>query len=124
MVAQTFTFDIEEVLRQRMETTFITVHFLAIMMDGSTDKAIIEQEIVYVRYATKGVVKEQFVSLQHVEKADAPGLLQAVDRARVNCAWERHWRQKVVAISTDGESVNISEGNIGVIQRLRKDREY
>ena len=64
------------------------------------------------------------MSLQHVEKADAPGLLHAVDRAMVNCTGQREWRQKVVAIGTDGASVNISEGNIGVIQRLRKDREY
>ena len=118
--AQTFTFYIVEVLRQRMEATFNAVHYLAVMMDGSTDKAIIEQEIVYARYATKGVVKEQFVSLQHVEKADAPGLVQAVDRAMVSCAGQREWRQKVVAIGTDGASVNMGKNN-GVIQRLRND---
>ena len=118
--AQTFTFYIAEVLRQQMETTFNEVHFLAMMMDGSTDKAIIEQEIVYVRYATKGVVKEQFVSLQHVLQADAPGLVQALDRAMVNCAGQREWRQKVVAIGTDGASVNMGKNN-GVIQRLRND---
>ena len=121
--AQTFTFYIAEVLRQQMETTFNEVHFLAMMMDGSTDKAIIEQEIVYARYATKGVVKEQFVSLQHVEKADAPGLVQALDRAMVNCAGQREWRQKVVSIGTDGASVNMGKNN-GVIQRLRNDIPY
>ena len=107
--AQPFAFYIAEVLRQQMETTFNEVHFLAMMMDGSTDKAIIEQEIVYARYATKGVVKEQFVSLQHVEKADAPGLVQALDRAMVNCAGQREWRQfRSVAVASWGENTIIS----------------
>ena len=45
------------------------------------------------------------MSLQHVEKADAPGLVQAVDRAMVNCTGQREWRQKVVGIGTDGQHI-------------------
>ena len=45
---------------------------------------------------------------------------KAVDRAMVNCAGQREWRQKVVAIVTDGASVNMGK-NYGVIQRLRND---
>ena len=43
--------------------------------DGwSTDKSITEQDIVYVRVARMGTVKEHFVSQESVEKVDAAWL--------------------------------------------------
>ena len=65
--AQTFTHYIGEVVRLEMEAHFNEAHFFAPL---STDKSVIEQEIVYVRVAKQGRVKEQFVSLEHVEKAE------------------------------------------------------
>ena len=118
--AQTFTYYIGEVLRLEMQAHFNEAHFFAPMMDGSTDKSVIEQEIAYVRVAKQGTVKEQFVSLEHVEKADAAGLIRALDRAMINSAGQPGWWQKVVAIGTDGASVNTGK-KTGVIKRLRDD---
>ena len=39
---------------------------------------VTEQEIIYVRVAKEGVVQEQFLALEEVEKADAAGLVRAL----------------------------------------------
>lgn len=62
---------IAEVLRLQLKNA----PFIAPMMDGSADKSVTEQEIEYVRFAKQGIVHEEFLSLELVEKADAPGLL-------------------------------------------------
>ena len=118
--AQTLTHYIGEVVRLEMEALFNEAHFFTPMMDGSTDKSVIEQEIVYVRVAQQGTVKEQFVSLEHVEKADAAGLVRALDRPMINSAGQPDWRQKAVVVGTDGASVNIGK-KTGMIKRLRDD---
>lgn len=52
-----------------------SARFFSVMIDGATDKAILEQEIVYVRYldSTKRP-KNVFFSIEHVKRANAKGL--------------------------------------------------
>ena len=45
------------------------------MSDGSTDSAVIEEEIVYARY---GKVFVHFLGLQSVAKADAENITAAI----------------------------------------------
>ena len=92
--------------------------FLAVMSDGSTDKSVTEQEIVYVRMANKGLVQEHFVSIESVEKADAGSVLAAIETSMVHAAGQPDWKSKLVAIGTDGASVNTGK-NTGVVKRLR-----
>ena len=61
--------------RARLQDGLRDCHFLAAMSDGSTDKSISEQEIVYVRAACNGQPREYFVSLETVEKAAAARML-------------------------------------------------
>lgn len=58
--AQTFTHYIAEVQRLQLKEKLKNAPFIAPMMDGSTDKSITEQEIVYVRFAKQGIVHEEF----------------------------------------------------------------
>ena len=69
-----FTHYIAEVLRLKLKDA----SFISAMQDGSTDKSVTEQEIIYVRVAKEGVVQEQFLALEEVEKADAAGLVRAL----------------------------------------------
>ncbi|KAL3060833.1 hypothetical protein OYC64_015219 [Pagothenia borchgrevinki] len=54
-----------------------SARFFSVMIDGATDKAILEQEIVYGRYldSTKRP-KNVFFSIEHVKRANAKGLYQ------------------------------------------------
>ena len=116
--AQNFTHFIAEVERLKLVSQIRDSKFLAVMSDGSTDKSVTEQEIVYVRMANKGLVKEHFVSIESVEKADAGGVLAAIETSMVHAAGQPDWKSKLVAIGTDGASVNTGK-NTGVVKRLR-----
>ena len=66
----------------------------------------------------EGVVQEQFLALEEVEKADAAGLVRALDHAMVTTAGQPQWKLKLVAMATDGASVNTGKKS-GVVQRIR-----
>ena len=91
--------------------------FISAMQDGSTDKSVTEQELIYV-CGKEGVVQEQFLALEEVEKADAASLVRALDHAMVTTAGQPQWKLKLVAMATDGASVNTGKKS-GVVQRIR-----
>ena len=54
--------------------------FVSILTDGSTDSGILEQEIVYVRYSNENNKPvAQFAGLKNPMKADALGILSAIE---------------------------------------------
>ncbi|XP_038066737.1 zinc finger protein 862-like [Patiria miniata] len=93
--------------------------FISVICDGSTDKGIIEEEIVFARFLNHECVPEtKFISLESVHKADAEGLKGAVGSAlekKVNC---KDWREKLVGIATDGAAVNFGCRE-GLVAKLR-----
>ena len=46
--------------------------------DGSTDKGIIEEEIVYIRYLLDNNPITRFAGIKNPNKADAEGILKAI----------------------------------------------
>lgn len=52
--------------------------FISIMVDGSTDSSVIEEELLYVRSSIAGKVKVQFLGIQAIEKADAEHVTDAI----------------------------------------------
>ena len=46
--------------------------------DGSTDKGIIEEEIVYIRYLLDNNPITTFAGIKNPNKADAEGILKAI----------------------------------------------
>jgi hypothetical protein len=61
--------------------------FISVMTDGTQDISVTEQEIVYVRFAKNGRVEECLISVEAVGKADADGILVAINRLRVPICW-------------------------------------
>ena len=50
------------------------------MIDGATDSAVLELEVVYVRYLNAGgIPKNMFLSIEDVKNANAEGVLEAVN---------------------------------------------
>ena len=92
--------------------------FLSIMSDGSTDSAVLEQEIVYTRFAISGQVFVKFLSLQAVEKGAATNIKSAIENAVEE--YLPGWKEKLVAIVSDGASVMQGRKG-GVIALLRQD---
>ena len=46
---------------------------MSVIVDGSTDSSVTEQELVYVHSCSGGIIANNFVALVPVEVADAPG---------------------------------------------------
>ncbi|XP_063231064.1 E3 SUMO-protein ligase KIAA1586-like [Bacillus rossius redtenbacheri] len=66
-----FLGSIAEIERQELENTLRSAPYISVMCDESTDSAVQEQVIVYVRFAVKGVIHCKFVGVKHVERPNA-----------------------------------------------------
>ena len=83
------------------------VRFISVLMDGSSDRSIQENEIVYVRTYHLGEMNHYFVGLIHVRKADT-----AMRTALTFESSEtEEIMKKIVAFTCDGASVNTGEKN-------------
>ena len=78
--------------------------FLTVLSDGSTDSSVLEQEIVYCRFAHEGKVLTQFLALQSVKKADAVNIAATIDTV-ASQTLSKDWKDKLVTLGTDGASV-------------------
>jgi hypothetical protein len=72
---------IASVEKNRIKETVENVSFLSILCDGSTDRGIIDNEIVYLRMVKNGRVEVKFIGCKQVSKADAKGVCAAMRRA-------------------------------------------
>ena len=95
-----------------------TAPFMSLMSDGSTDSAVIEQEMVYTRFAIDGEVFIKFLSVQSVEKAAAVNIKKAMEDAVDE--YLPGWRSKLVAIGSDGAAVMQGRKG-GVVTRFKVD---
>ena len=67
----------------------------------------------------KGVIKESFISIEAVERANADGILSAVEHALTDVAeLGSTWQTKLVAGATDGASVNTGK-KTGFLKQLK-----
>ena len=111
--------------REKVQDSMKGANFFSLMSDGSTDSSVIEEEIVYVRYAKQGHVFVQYVGLEEVGKANSENITKAVKSAAtkgVGIPWEELVK-KLVAIATDGASVMTGVNN-GMVVRIKEDRTY
>jgi hypothetical protein len=119
--AQSFIHAIAQTERQKLKKEVEEAPFIALLSDGATDSAILEEEVVYVRYANKGKISCRLVGLQSVERADASSIKQAIER----CMTEKlqlttpQWSPKLVGFGSDGAAVMVGRNN-GVAAKLRE----
>ena len=76
--AKVFTQAIAHVARAEVAAEVEAAKFVSILSDGSTDSAIKEQEMFYIRYVINGQPKVKFLSAVHVERGEAPSILAAI----------------------------------------------
>ena len=102
----------------KLRIIFTDSKFLTLISDGSTDVSVKENEVIYIRHSQLGVAKTLFISMEHVQKADANGIVATLKRS-ISLLGEFHQLQKkVVVFAADGASVNTGAAN-GVISKLQ-----
>ena len=118
--ARLFTHHIAEVAREQIRDDVATAKFLSLISDGSTDSAALEAEMIYVRYAHRGAISVNFAAYVNVERANAPGILDAISTAMSRLdVTAADWQEKLVGFGSDGASVMVGKNN-GVIALLRQ----
>ena len=120
--AQTFTHFIAQQSRDEMSERLKATPFISLISDGTQDHAFMEQEIVFLRSVKAGRVTVDFVSVEHVEKADATGIYNALNAAMGRVGFEKEdWTKKLVGFGSDGAAV-MSGKKGGVIAKLKADQ--
>ena len=114
--ARVFIKHIAAVQRGALQSKLSETQYVAVLSDGSTDSAVLEQEILYLRICRHGKVEVHFVGMQDVEKADGESIAQPIDTIMKTVSKE--WQSKLVACATDGASV-MTGARRGVVSRLR-----
>ena len=71
------------------------------MSDGSTDSAVLEQEIIYCRFAKDGNVNVRFLSIEELERGTAVNITAAISGALDDV--DPGWAPKLVALGAGGE---------------------
>ena len=98
----------------------------SILSDGSTDKGIVEDEIVYARYIRDGKPKSSLIKVQQPNTVDAGGITDVIKEA-INSlkphddsdVFLDNFFKKVIKANFDGASV--MSGHKGGVQKRLKD---
>ena len=108
--------------RERLANEVAYSKFAALISDGSTDAAVVEQEIVYISFAKSGERCVKFLGSVATARADAEGVTASIKRAVESGLGIEfpEFAKKLVAIGTDGASVNTGQQS-GVIARIRRE---
>ncbi|XP_072030697.1 zinc finger protein 862-like [Amphiura filiformis] len=118
--AATFAHHIAEVEREKVTAQVNDADFACLIMDGSTDVSVVEQEMVYVRTCKQGNVDVKFVGIVGTPKADADGILASLEKAVADGIGTSldDLGPKLVAMGTDGAAVMMGCNN-GVVTKIK-----
>ena len=109
--------------REKVSKNVAAADFVALISDGSTDSAVVEQEMVYVSFCTAGITSVKFLGSVATPKADSEGITEsikkAVDEAVGGSMPFTDFANKLVAMGTDGAAVMTGRNN-GVVARVRR----
>ena len=102
------------------------VNFIAILVDGTTDRAVTEQEVLYVMYVDPDTHKPTLSYFEVMEMDDfdqtAVGMLDAIKSSFKRHNLSEVWN-KLIYLSADGASVNSGKES-GLIAQIRAEHEW
>ena len=91
---------------------------MSVIVDGSTDSAMAENEMIFIRTCTSGSVSTKFIYCCQVERGTASGIIDVIQQAvKTICDWPQ-FINKLVGLGSDGASVMLGKNN-GVIALLQ-----
>ena len=104
--AAIFTDYIAIVTEESFAKDFANARYYSVLSDGSTDSAVIEQEIVYVLYLSKdGVPTVKYLSIESAKNGDASGLKNCITKAFQTFGITK-FLERLLGFNVDGASVN------------------
>ena len=102
------------------------VNFVAILIDGSTDQAVIEQEVLYLMFIDPDTNKPTLAYFECLEMNDfdqtSNGMLEAIKHSFTTNNLTDLW-DKIIYLSADGASVNSGKQS-GLIAKLQDEHEW
>ena len=107
---------------EKIKNKLVLANFLAVLYDGSTDKSITEQEVVYIIFTdpeTHLLVLKFFHIIVPSINQDTPGLKQAITDSFKENSLESAL-EKIVFLSSDRASVQCGK-NSGFIKSFQED---
>ena len=98
-----------DVLKDEVSEELRAARFFSILTDGSTDKGIREQELVFVRFVDEnGNLKTKVADIVQLEHGHARGVRDGILKALQNVGIDSDdLLSKLIGINTDGASVNL-----------------
>ena len=118
--AAVFMHHIAEVAREELVESVNSSQFISLICDGSTDSAVLEQEIIYVRYVdSHGHIMVKFLACKPMVRPNARNITTAIVQA-AEMAGAKDWTKKLIALGSDGAPVMQGRRG-GVISYLRKE---
>ena len=109
---------IATMFQQSIAQKLNTSTFFSILIDGSTDRSVEEQEIVYVRLMENNRPVNRFFGLIQVPDSSAKGIVQSLEEHFLKRGIDE-WKRKVIGFGADGASVNMGcRGGIVAILRV------
>ena len=76
--AANFVDNCGEVLKESFVEDLLRANYYSILMDGSTDSSVIEQELIYVLFLNNGTPQVKFFSIESIKSVDTEGLLSSL----------------------------------------------
>ncbi|CAC5363257.1 unnamed protein product [Mytilus coruscus] len=109
-----------EIERGKIEEEIELAKFYTLLSDGSTDVSVIENEIVYIHFAHRGIAYCYFRGLIQCESADSKGIYAAILQAlNFKNLTVKDILKRTVGFAGDRASVNTGQLN-GVIAHFRE----
>ena len=92
--------------------------FVSVIVDGSMDSSITDNEMIYIQTCLQGIVDTHFLRCCQVQRGKAEDIVTAVKRAMVTVIDWKEFLAKLVALGSDGAAVMLGK-NSGVITLLQ-----
>ena len=110
---------ISECIEGELKEALAETKYFSILMDGSTDCAVVESELMYVIYVDKyGNLTQRYMKLNKVHDATAAGLTELLKDTMAEIIPGLGTTQYIVKFGADGASVNMGVRK-GIAVRLQ-----
>lgn len=106
-----FCISAAEVLKEESLEEIENARFISVLSDGSTDKGIREQELVYVRFVgSTGEIQTKLSDIVDLEHGHAQGVKDGILKGLESVGITREiLAEKLIGVNTDGASVNLGK---------------
>ena len=106
--AHAFISHIAGVYFDELKADLEAADFFSVMIDGSTDRADIERELIFIRFIKDGYPKMAYLRVEALRHATADGVMDALNEAFSLFGFDAAtWKQKLVGFGADGAAVNM-----------------